>query len=196
MPLFPVMTGTTPGGESFSLARLRREDLPSTVGAYQNLELTTALSGYGSTQSAAEDAEWLEANLKNQSGQERFGIYDSSETIIGTVALRNINHRTGTAELGIVIYHPAHWGKGYGSGATLLICQYGAFHLSLHNIMLKVFAFNERAIRAYQKVGFHEIGRRTGAALLGQERFDEVYMELLTEGLDVSDLRKQIRQLT
>ncbi|WP_420595749.1 GNAT family N-acetyltransferase [Deinococcus sp.] len=195
MPLFPVLTGTTPAGESFCLARLRREDLPPLVQAFQNLELTTYLGGNGFTYSEAEEAEWLEDNLKNPAGQVLFGIYDQTQTLIGSVALREINHRTGTAELGVAIYSPANWGRGFGSGAVLLICQYGAFHLSLYNIMLKVFAFNERAIRAYQKIGFREIGRRTGAAMLGQERFDEVYMELLTTGLDVSELRRQIQQL-
>ena len=189
------MTGSTANGEAFVLARLRREDLPLIVEAFQNMELTTYLGGSGFTYSEAEEAEWLEDNLKNPAGQVLFGIYDQSEIIIGTVALREINHRVGTAELGIAIYSPAYWGRGLGSGATRLMCQYGAFHLSLFNIMLKVFAFNERGIRAYQKVGFREIGRRTGAAKLGQERFDEVYMELLTSELDVSELRGQIRQL-
>lgn len=195
MTLFPVMTGASSSGAPFVLSRLRRQDLPQIVAAFHNLELTTYLRGFGFSASEAEQTEWLEANLKDTPTQTMFGIYDAAETLIGSVALRDIDHRVNTAELGVAVYDPAHWGQGYGSAATLLICQYGAFHLGLYNIMLKVFAFNERAIRAYRKVGFREIGRRTGAVRLGQERFDEVYMELLTEGLDVSGLRGQLRQL-
>lgn len=195
MTLFPVMTGAATNGDSIVLSRLRRQDLPQIVEAFHNLELTTYLRGYGYTASEAEQAEWLEAAIKDTPDQKLFGIYDISETLIGSVALRDLDHRSGTAELGVAIYAPALWGKGYGSAATRLACQYGAFHLGLFNIMLKVFAFNERAVRAYQKAGFREIGRRTGAVRLGQERFDEVYMELLTETLDVSGLRAQVRQL-
>ena len=195
MTLFPVMTGTVPSGEAFVLSRLRRQDLPQIVEAFHNLELTTYLRGFGFSASEAEQTEWLEANLKDTPTQVIFGLYSAAETLIGSVALRDIDHRVGTAELGIAVYDPALWGQGYGPAATRLICQYGAFHLGLYNIMLKVFAFNERAIRAYQKVGFREIGRRSGAVRLGQERFDDVYMELLTEGLDVSGLRGQLRQL-
>jgi RimJ/RimL family protein N-acetyltransferase len=182
-------------GEKVHLARLRREDLPQIIGPFANLELTTYLRGFGWTASEAEQAEWLDKNLKNPDDGVLFGIYTFSETLIGGVDLRGINFRTGTAELGIALYEPENWGSGYGSEATLLICQYGAFHLGLHNIMLKVFGFNERAIRAYEKVGFREIGRRREAVRLGQERFDEVYMDLLTSTLDVSALRGQIRQL-
>ncbi|TSA87239.1 GNAT family N-acetyltransferase [Deinococcus detaillensis] len=195
MPLYPALTGTTANGAAFSLARLRREDLPQIIEPFQNLELTTYLRGYGFTASEAEQAEWLESALKNSPNQTMFGIYDASETLIGSAALRDIDDRSGTAELGVAIYQPRDWGAGYGSAATRLICQYGAFHLGLYNIMLKVFAFNERAIRTYQKVGFREIGRRTGAVRLGRERFDEVYMELLTDELDTSELRAQLQQM-
>lgn len=150
--------------------------------------------GWGFSSSEAEQREWLERNLKNTATQVHFGIYHQ-DTLIGGVTLRDINHRCGTAELGIAMYRPADWGQGYGSEATRLMCEYGAFHLGLHNILLKVFAFNERAVRAYQKVGFREIGRRTDSVCLGQERYDEVYMELLTSTLDISHLRQQLGQL-
>ncbi|GAA4017347.1 GNAT family protein [Deinococcus rubellus] len=195
MTLFPVMSGVAASGAPFVLSRLRRQDLPQIVEAFHNLELTTYLRGFGFSASEVEQAEWLEANLRDTPTQVMFGIYNAAETLIGSVVLRDIDHRSGTAELGVAVYDSALWGQGYGSGATRLICQYGTFHLGLFNIMLKVFAFNERAIRAYQKVGFREIGRRSGAVRLGQERFDEVYMELLTEPLDLSGLRDQIRQL-
>jgi RimJ/RimL family protein N-acetyltransferase len=51
--------------------------------------------------------------------------------------------------------------------------------LDLHNIMLSVAAWNERAIRTYAKVGFRELGRRRDAAVTMGRRHDGVYMELL-----------------
>nr|WP_279326986.1 GNAT family protein [Deinococcus koreensis] len=72
---------------------------------------------------------------------------------------------------------------------------YGMFHLGLHNIMLRVYTFNERAVRAYQKVGFRELGRRRGSVRLGAERFDTVFMDITADEVDTSALRAQIRLL-
>ena len=51
--------------------------------------------------------------------------------------------------------------------------------LGLHNIMLSVAAWNERAIRVYAKAGFRELGRRRGAGVTMGRRYDGVFMELL-----------------
>jgi RimJ/RimL family protein N-acetyltransferase len=51
--------------------------------------------------------------------------------------------------------------------------------LGLHNIMLAVAAWNERAIWVYTKVGFREVGRRRGAGLTMGRRSDGVFMDLL-----------------
>jgi RimJ/RimL family protein N-acetyltransferase len=48
--------------------------------------------------------------------------------------------------------------------------------LGLHNVMLGVAAWNERAIRVSAKAGFRELGRRRGG---GGRRYDRVFMELL-----------------
>lgn len=188
-PIYPVMRG-----RSVILARLRQSDLNSIIEPLSNLELTTYLMGWGRSNGEAEQREWLETHLKNTETMVHFGIY-RQDALIGGVALRDISHRQGTAELGIALYRPEDWGRGYGSEATRLMCEYGGFHLGLYNILLKVFAFNERAVSAYKKVGFREIGRRSGSVRLGKERFDEVYMELLTETLDYAPLRAQLRQL-
>jgi RimJ/RimL family protein N-acetyltransferase len=44
-----------------------------------------------------------------------------------------------------------------------------------------VFAFNERAIHCYQKVGFREIGRRRQARIIGGIKYDAVLMDILAE---------------
>src|SRR6266849_165993 len=52
------------------------------------------------------------------------------------------------------------------------VLDYGFRFLNLYNIALMTFSFNERAIRAYQKAGFKESGRRRGALLLNGQRYD------------------------
>ncbi len=74
--------------------------------------------------------------------------------------------------------------------------EYGVFFLNLHNIMLNVFSYNTRAIRAYEKAGFREIGRRRGAVRLGHERFDDVLMDITADEVDTSRMRSLVRLLS
>lgn len=179
-------------GEKVTLSRLRREDIPELARYFQNLELTTYLGGAGMTYSLEDEQAYFEAISKSSGTQVTFGIYERGGRLIGGTDLRDINHRHGTAELGISIHDPERWSGGYGSEAVKLLVGYGVFHLGLHNIMLKVFSFNGRGIRAYEKVGFVEFGRRTGTVRLGGERFDTVYMQILADQVDTSALRAQI----
>jgi RimJ/RimL family protein N-acetyltransferase len=47
--------------------------------------------------------------------------------------------------------------------------------------MLGTFAFNERAIRCYEKAGFREIGRRRQARIIAGRAYDAILMDILAE---------------
>jgi RimJ/RimL family protein N-acetyltransferase len=98
---------------------------------------------------------------------------------IGTAGLFDLDPQNGKAEFGILIGERDCWGRGYGTEATRLVLDYGFNILSLHNILLRVYAFNERAIRAYRRAGFKEMGSRREARRLAGQRFDEIYMDCL-----------------
>jgi RimJ/RimL family protein N-acetyltransferase len=102
-----------------------------------------------------------------------------TDEVIGRVLLFNLNPTDRCAMLGIVIGEKAYWGQGYGQEAVRLMLDYAFNLLNLHSIMLGVFAFNERAIACYQKVGFREIGRRRQARIIGGHAYDEVLMDIL-----------------
>lgn len=183
-------------GEHVYLARLRREDVPTLAGYFQNLELTTYLGGSGVAYSLEDEQAYFESVQRTKVDHVTFGIYYAATgRLIGGVDLRDINHRHGTAELGVSLHDPDLWGQGLGSEATGLMLGYGVFHLGLHNIMLRVYAFNERAVRAYLNLGFREIGRRSGSVRLGSERFDTVFMDITADRVDTAALRGQLRLL-
>jgi RimJ/RimL family protein N-acetyltransferase len=98
---------------------------------------------------------------------------------IGTVGLRDVDLRNGTAEFTIGIGEPEQRGKGYGTEATRLLLDYAFSVLGLHNVMLRVMAFNPIAMRTYRRVGFREIGRRRNAHWMGGQAWDMVYMDIL-----------------
>lgn len=111
---------------------------------------------------------------------------------IGTAGLSSINHLHRTAELGIGIGEHDCWGKGYGTEATRLLLDYAFNALGLHNVMLRVFSYNQRAIRAYLRAGFREIGRRRQAQRIGSQVYDVVLMDCLATDFGESVLRRSL----
>src|SRR5262249_33278215 len=117
--------------------------------------------------------------------QTPFAIYErATMRPIGTAGLVSINHLNQTAELGIGIGERDCWGRGFGIEATRLVLDYAFNVLGLHNVMLRVFSYSERAIRAYRRVGFREIGRRRQAQRIGAQVYDVVLMDCLATEFD------------
>lgn len=100
---------------------------------------------------------------------------------IGRCLLFGIDAVNRSAMMGIFIGEKACWGQGYGQEATRLLLDYAFNLLNLHSIMLGAFAFNQRAIHAYQKVGFKEIGRRREARLVAGKKYDAILMDILED---------------
>jgi RimJ/RimL family protein N-acetyltransferase len=74
---------------------------------------------------------------------------------------------------------PAGRDRGLGTEALRLTLGHGFEHLGLHRITLNVFAFNPRARRAYEKVGFVLEGVHRQALRYGDEWVDDLSMAVL-----------------
>ena len=132
---------------------------------------------------------WSEKKLKDfiESGAKnpqsfRFWIYTLAEDkLIGGVGLSVIAWNHADAWLGISIGDRAYWGRGYGADAVRLAVQYGFLELNLRRISLGLHAYNERACKLYQKVGFQMEGTARGEGRRDGVRYDCLYMGLLRE---------------
>ncbi|MBI3241637.1 MAG: GNAT family N-acetyltransferase [Chloroflexi bacterium] len=105
----------------------------------------------------------------------------AEDKLIGFVGLWAENWTHGDAWLGIGIGERDYWGKGYGADALRIALHYAFTELNLHRVSLSVFAYNTRAIRAYEKVGFVVEGRMRQLLYRDGERWDEVVMGALKE---------------
>ena len=111
-----------------------------------------------------------------------FTIYETAGwRALGFCILRDIDQQHRTAEFGITIGDRGDRGKGYGSEAVKLLLDLAFTGLGLHNVQLQVFEFNHGGVRAYQRAGFKEIGRRRGAHFMGGRFWDVVYMDCIAE---------------
>lgn len=89
-----------------------------------------------------------------------FAIHErATGRLVGTTALTDIEGGDReTALFRIVIGEKDCWGKGYGTEATRLVAAEAFGPLDLDGIRLEVFEHNERARRAYERVGFRQTG--------------------------------------
>ncbi len=78
-----------------------------------------------------------------------------------------------------ILLGPAGRGRGLGTEATRLIVGYGFEQLGLHRIALEVYAFNRRAHRVYEKVGFRAEGVLRQSLRFGDEWIDATVMSML-----------------
>jgi len=106
-------------------------------------------------------------------------IKNDNDELIGNCGFMEIDSLNQTGEVGIFIGNKNYWNKGYGTEALKLLLDYGFKALNLHNIQLRVFSFNTRAIKSYEKIGFRVFGKRRESLLRGKERYDIVYMDIL-----------------
>jgi len=167
-------------GESVALGPLRRDLIPTYARWVNDLETLRLFGGHRPTTLDGETKWYEEASAAQDSVH--FTIYALPEPRpVGATSLEGIDHRNRTATFGILIGEPEDRNRGYGTEATRLILRYAFGALGLHNVMLTVFEFNPAGIRAYEKVGFREFGRRRRCQMADGRLWDLVYMEALSD---------------
>ena len=87
-----------------------------------------------------------------------YAIDDLSGELIGWITLRNINMSAKTSVLGIAL-EPTKMDQGYGTDALMAFFDYYFNSLGFREIWLDVAAFNNRAMRCYEKCGFRFVGK-------------------------------------
>jgi RimJ/RimL family protein N-acetyltransferase len=103
----------------------------------------------------------------------------ATDRLIGSCAFSQLDGDNGSALYHITIGEKELWGRGYGTEATQLMLGHAFGSLGLHRVSLAVFAFNERAIRSYRKVGFVVEGQAREAIFRDGRFWDEIEMSIL-----------------
>lgn len=182
-PSFAAQPGDLPviniTGERVALGPLCRDLLPTYTRWRNDFALARTLDFLPRPVTAEERAAWFERACLDTLTI-RFTVYErASWRAIGLTNLHDVDTHHGTAEFGVMIGEEDARGRGLGTEVTRLMLDYGFAGLGLHNIMLRVYAHNEAGLRAYQKAGFREFGRRTQSQRAAGQRRDVVYMQCL-----------------
>jgi RimJ/RimL family protein N-acetyltransferase len=120
--------------------------------------------------------------LNDLSKEHHYSIIDKeTDALIGNCGFVEVDTLNQAGEVGIFIGNKNYWNKGYGTEALSLLLDYGFKALNLHNIMLKVYDFNKRAKKMYEKTGFKQIGIRREALYRNLEKHTILYMDILSD---------------
>ena len=166
-------------GELVVLRRHTRENLRDFLRWYQDPEVAR-LTRYQDGPMRAEEIERFFTMRAMGPESMAMGIHvRETGRLIGTCAFSQLDGDNGSTMFHITIGEHDAWGHGYGGEATRLMVDHAFGTLGLHRVALSVFAFNERAIRAYLRVGFEVEGRSREAIWRDGTWWDELHMSVL-----------------
>jgi RimJ/RimL family protein N-acetyltransferase len=97
-------------------------------------------------------------NPKNKENAYTFAIDNADGLLIGGCSYFNMSNKNRNCYIGISIYDPDFWGKGYGTAALLKLLEFLFFERNMRKVLLHVHSFNTRAIACYKKLGFNQEG--------------------------------------
>lgn len=164
-------------GEKCYLTKIKISDAENWAIWYNDIDISMPESNVYdviTTKNTRGTIEWYQSNNSSV-----FTIVDNkSEKRIGLIELE-IDLESKTGSFGIVIGEKDYWGLGYGKEATQLILDYAFNSLNINNMMLGVYALNQRAYCLYKHIGFKEIGRKREYQAIGGQRFDMIMMDML-----------------
>lgn len=168
-------------GERVRLRALADSDLDPLVEWWRNSDSAVLQQATVAPRPAASLREMFQAWSRNDSpGGAGFSIDDETGRLIGHATMWGAALPARIATFAIIL-GPDAVGRGYGTDATRAMLRYAFDEIGVHKVELRAWAFNGRAIRAYEKAGFVREGVRRAVAFHGGRFHDEVLMGVLAE---------------
>ncbi len=168
-------------GQLIDLRRHRPGNLPTVLRWYADPELAR-LTRYSLRPMPHDEVERFFQTRLLSTESVAYGIHvRETGRLVGLTTFSSLDPDNGSVLLHITIGETDTWGKGYGTEAVRLMLWLAFERIGLHRVGLSVFAFNERAIRSYEKAGFRIEGRLREAISRDGRFWDEIQMGVLRE---------------
>ena len=168
-------------GKLVNLRAVEKKDLEEIMKWINNIEVTKYLSSFIFPVSRMEEEKYLEKMMNRNDKQKNLVIETKEGNYIGQITLDNIDWKNRNAELGIVIGNKEYWGKGYGTDAIKILLDHTFNEINLYKVYLRVFDYNQRGVRCYEKCGFKEEGRLRKGQFYGGKYYDVILMGILKD---------------
>ncbi|HEU5140065.1 MAG TPA: GNAT family protein [Bacillales bacterium] len=167
-------------GDHVFLRPMEVEDLEVSYSSLWNTE-GRRLTGTQETFTKAGIQKWFE-RISLDSGRIDLVIgMQEDDQLIGDIGMLEIDYRNRSAVVRIALWENENFGRGLGTEAMYLLLEHGFEVLNLHRIGLDVFAYNQRAIRSYEKIGFQQEGIIRDALFYDGEYHDSILMGMMED---------------
>ena len=168
-------------GKLVRLRAYREDDAPKAQAFLNDAETRSYLSdAYPFPYTLDEEKKWVAARSGYSTNEYSFAIETLKDgRYIGGCGVHSIQARNRRVRVGIFIGDKDYWGHGYGSDAMSLLLKFAFEEMNMHRVELKVFAYNPRAIRCYEKLGFVHEGRTRESAFHQGQYHDDLTMGIL-----------------
>lgn len=168
-------------GDRVLLRAVERDDLKTLNKLrQQNIDLVLMSDGDWEPEPLAASEKWFDKNLEDHEERSWF-VIEVDGVVIGNCGLHHSHRRNSSTQFGIAIHHPDYLGKGYGPDAIRVLLRWAFTIQNWRRVGLTTLGNNERALRAYRKLGFVEEGRLREEAFFGGEYVDVVQMGMLRD---------------
>ena len=155
------------------------DDLDEVTTQFNNPEVRQFLCpGIPYPVSRESERQWLQ-NQSKAADQKNFAIIRKEDNrYMGGCGINEIEwtHRCGV--VGIFLGKP-YWNEGYGTEALGALIDFMFSQMNLNKACLRVYEFNRRAMKSYQKLGFQLEGTLRMQIFRHGQYFDEYVMGLL-----------------
>jgi RimJ/RimL family protein N-acetyltransferase len=173
-------------GPNIYLRPVEPEDARTMVVWFNDPEVTRFLLRY-QPMTLAEEVEFLRRRAESPSDVVLGIVLRADDQLIGVCGLHQLDVRNRHASFGINLGDKSTWGKGYGTEATRLMVRHAFDTLNLHRVWLHVYEYNQRGVRAYEKVGFRLEGRLRQDTFREGKYWDTLVMAVLREEWETVD---------
>ena len=150
------------------LRELKLKDAPMMLEWMSDGEITSGLqSDYSSK--TIQDVEDFIIGSHHAQLEKQYAVVDDEDEYMGTVSLRHIDTDEGVAEFVVVVRRLA-LGKGYALHGMIEALDTAFLEMGLNSVYWRVKASNARAMRFFEKHGFHTLDQDVPAHILNRHR--------------------------
>lgn len=126
--------------------------------------------------------EWFDDIQKQQGNSNvRLGIFLNDGSVIGDVALQDIDRKNRKCSVGMGIAKIEYRSKGYGQQAVRLMLEYGFRYLGMERITADTLEINIGAQKSLEKCGFILEGVERKSVYLNGKKYDRLCYAILKE---------------
>ncbi|MFD1147593.1 GNAT family N-acetyltransferase [Saccharothrix hoggarensis] len=169
-------------GDLVVLRPVTADDVPALMPMFRDAEVARLTGSHGSSGGDEPDRARLHAWYATRGDQgDRLDlavVERAGGAVVGEAVLNAWDRDNLSCGFRIALV-PGAVGRGLGTEATRLILGHAFEDVGVHRVSLEVYAFNARARRVYEKVGFVAEGVLRDALLWRGERVDAAVMSIL-----------------